>query len=137
MKLTGQRVQRICDALSYAYPTRDTLRMLLRLELDENLEEIAGGENHSVVVFNLVTWAERSGRINELITRAQRRMPGNLALQQLASEWRTQAAAGHCRAVEIAIGGQRGEHRPCFHRPVPQLQPQGWRGHARGAGRAA
>ncbi len=105
MKLTGQRVQQICDALSDAYPTRDALRMLLRLELDENLEEIAGGENQSVVVFNLVTWAERSGQIDELITAAQRRMPRNEGLQQLAAEWRGPAAAGTPTRMTSPLAG--------------------------------
>ena len=86
MKLTGQKVQQICDALIDAYPTRDLLRMMVRVELDENLEEIAGGENQNVVVFNLVSWAERDGRIDELITRAHMRTPGNDALKQLAAE---------------------------------------------------
>ncbi len=105
MKLTGQRVQQICDALSDAYPTRDALRMLVRLELDENLEEIAGGENQSVVVFNLVTWAERSGRIDELITHARRRMPGNEALQHLAADWRVQAAGGAPAELTSPLAG--------------------------------
>lgn len=105
MNLTGQRVQQICDALSAAYPTRDALRMLLRLDLDENLEEIAGGENQSVVVFNLVTWAERSGRIGELIAAAQRRMPGNEALQKLAGEWRAQASAGTAGRLTSPLAG--------------------------------
>ena len=91
MKLTGQKVQQICDALIDAYPTRDLLRMMVRVELDENLEEIAGGENQNVVVFNLVSWAERDGRIDELITRAHRRTPGNEALKQLAAEQQAQA----------------------------------------------
>ena len=32
--------------------------MFVRLELNENLDAIAGGENLRVVVFKLVTWAE-------------------------------------------------------------------------------
>lgn len=106
MKLTGLRVQQICDALSDAYPTRDALRMLLRLELDENLEEVAGGENQSVAVFNLVTWAERSGRIDELIAAARRRMPGNEALQQLGAAWGTQAAVGAAGRLTSPLAGR-------------------------------
>lgn len=45
MKLTGQKVQEICDVLIDAYPTRDLLRMMVHVELDQNLGEIAGGEN--------------------------------------------------------------------------------------------
>ncbi|MFN8467659.1 MAG: effector-associated domain EAD1-containing protein [Caldilineaceae bacterium] len=94
MKITGQNVQQICDALIDAYPTRDLLRMMVRVELDRNLEEIAGGENQNVVVFNLVSWAERDGRIDELIERAHLRTPGNAALSRLAAEWRAQTPPG-------------------------------------------
>ena len=94
MKLTGQNVQQICDALLDAYPTRDLLRMMVRVELDRNLEEIAGGENQNVVIFNLVSWAERDGRIDELIERAHLRTPGNAPLRGLAAEWRAQASPG-------------------------------------------
>ena len=79
--------------------------MLVRLELDENLEEIAGGENQSVVVFNLVTWAERSGRIDELIAAAQRRLPRNEALQQLAAAWRAQVVAGTVAQLTSPLAG--------------------------------
>jgi formylglycine-generating enzyme required for sulfatase activity len=105
MKLTGQKVQQICDALIDAYPTRDLLRMMVRVELDENLEEIAGGENQNVVVFNLVSWAERDGRIDELITRAHRRTPGNEALKQLAAERRAQAPPGAEPGVVSPLAG--------------------------------
>jgi formylglycine-generating enzyme required for sulfatase activity len=94
MKLTGQKVQQICDALLDAYPTRDLLRMMVRVELDQNLEEIAGGENQSVAIFNLVSWAERNGQIDELIAGALKRTPGNEALKQLAAERRNQMPAG-------------------------------------------
>lgn len=87
---------------------RDALRMLLRLELDENLEEVAGGENQSVAVFNLVTWAERSGRIDELIAAARRRMPGNEALQQLGAAWGTQAAVGAAGRLTSPLAGRGG-----------------------------
>jgi formylglycine-generating enzyme required for sulfatase activity len=90
MKLTGQKVQQICDALLDGYPTRDSLRIMVRIELDENLDEIAGGENQSVVIFNLVAWAERNGRVDDLIMRAHQRTPGNEALKRLAAEWRAQ-----------------------------------------------
>jgi formylglycine-generating enzyme required for sulfatase activity len=91
MKLTGHQIQQIRDALLDAYPTADSLRMMLRIELNENLEAIAGGENQRVVVFNLVTWAEQNGRVDALLTGAYNQTPGNPALQHLITEWRAQA----------------------------------------------
>ena len=53
------------------FPNNDELAMIVRLELNENLDAIAGGENLRVMVFKLVTWAESGGRIPNLIQGAQ------------------------------------------------------------------
>ena len=90
-KFTGKQVTQIRDALLDAYPTMDSLRMMVRIELDENLVAIAGDENPRVIVFNLITWAERTARIDDLIAGAVRQNPNNQALQQLAQDWRSQS----------------------------------------------
>ena len=41
--------------------------MMVRIELNESLEAIADGANQRVVIFNLVSWAERTGRIDDLV----------------------------------------------------------------------
>ena len=64
MQLTGRQVAQIIDALLAAY-SKDSLRELVRVELDATLESIAGGDNLRVVVFNLVSWAEQHGRIDD------------------------------------------------------------------------
>ena len=61
---------------------------MVRIELDESLAEISGGAGLRVLVFNLITWAERTGRVDDLIQGALRHNPGNPALQQLAQRWR-------------------------------------------------
>lgn len=83
MLLTGKQLQEICSALIDAYQSVDELRILVRFELDENLASIASGADLRIVVFNLVTWAERTGRINDLIGGAYRQIPGNAQLQAL------------------------------------------------------
>ena len=40
-----------------------SLRQMVRFQLDEHLDLIAGGGNLAQVVFNLIAWAERTGRI--------------------------------------------------------------------------
>lgn len=89
MQLTGRQIQQIRDAILDAYPTRDELRALVRIELDQNLDSIAGGDNLRILVFNLVTWAEQHGRIDELVNSAYNQNQGNLALQQLIAGWRS------------------------------------------------
>ena len=61
-----------------------SLRQMVRFQLDEHLDLIAGGGNLSQVVFNLIAWAERTGRIAELIVKAQAYNPGNARLAAFA-----------------------------------------------------
>lgn len=88
MHLTGKQVQQICDALLDGYSTKDELRMLVRVKLNQNLETIVGGDNMRVIVFNLVAWAEQTDRVDDLIQGACDLNPGNTALHQLGQEWR-------------------------------------------------
>ena len=61
-----------------------SLRQMVRFQLDEHLDLIAGGGNLAQVVFNLIAWAERTGRIAELIVKAQAYNPGNARLAAFA-----------------------------------------------------
>ena len=88
MSLTGKQLQDICSALIDAYQSLDDLRIMVRFELNEKLEAIASGDNLRVVVFNLTTWAERTGRVDDLVEGAWRHNSGNAALQALAQAWR-------------------------------------------------
>lgn len=87
MKLSGKEIQEIRDAILDGYGSVDALRMMVKIELEESLEEIAGGENLRVLVFNLITWAERFDRVDELIKGAARHNSGNHALQKLVESW--------------------------------------------------
>jgi hypothetical protein len=88
MKLSGKQIGEIQDALLDAYPDRDALRMMVRIELEENLESIADGSNQRVVIFNLINWADRVGCVDALIQGAYRQNDGNFALQRLMESWR-------------------------------------------------
>ena len=68
-----------------AYPDLGDLKMMLDLELEENLEAIAGGNNYRQVIYNLVTKLSSQGRIRELIEGAIGDNPGNEKLQKLKS----------------------------------------------------
>jgi len=116
--LTGKQIERFCDALVAAF-VRSELEQLTRIDLEQNLEAIAGSGKLSVVAFELVTWAQRTGRVGDLLTAAQRRRPTNTALAALAQELGAAPAAkssappstpggvhvGKIEAVNAAIGG--------------------------------
>ncbi|HHY56803.1 MAG TPA: hypothetical protein GYA08_15365 [Chloroflexi bacterium] len=84
MMLAGSQIAQLLDALLAAYPRRDDLRMMVRVELNENLDAIAGGDTLRAVAFSLIEWAQRTGRTAELIAGARRGNPGNPALRAFA-----------------------------------------------------
>lgn len=78
-------MQQIHAALLSAYPSRETLAMMVRFEMDVNLNAIAGNVNQSATVFNLLNWAEARGRLDELIAAAKRDNPANPELLALTA----------------------------------------------------
>ena len=108
-KLTGKQAQEIHEAILDAYGAVDALRIMVRFELGVTLEEIVGGEGLRVLIFNLITWAERTGRVDDLIQGAYRHNPGNQALQQFAQSWRNSTPSG---PATIAPGVRAGSPAP-------------------------
>lgn len=95
--LTGRQIEQAQNALLEAFPSRDALRMLTRIELNENLDAIAGGDNLRVIAFNLVSWAEQTGVFARLVDGAVRQNDGNATLRELqraARTWIGDAPAG-------------------------------------------
>ncbi|MFO7633731.1 MAG: SUMF1/EgtB/PvdO family nonheme iron enzyme [Caldilinea sp.] len=86
--LSNAQNKQLLEALLSAFPSRDELRMMVKLELDVNLEEVAGGDRLRIVTFNLVTWAQRTGRIDDLVSGALAQNSGNPPLQQFVRTWR-------------------------------------------------
>jgi tetratricopeptide (TPR) repeat protein len=85
-KLTGSELAALQEALLSAFPSIDDLRQMVRLQLDEHLDHIAGGQNLSNVVFHLIAWAEKEGRLAELVQGACNHNTGNPDLHQWMQE---------------------------------------------------
>lgn len=85
MAVDGKIVQEFQDALLSAFSAAELTR-LVRIELGENIEEIAIGANQTQVVFELITWADRRGRLADLVAAAQRSNPDNAALQRFMEQ---------------------------------------------------
>ena len=81
-KLTGPQVKQFQDALLSAFDG-DSLREMMKFELDENLDAIAKNSNLRTVVFDLITWAQRTGKLDRLLDGALKTVPGNAELQAL------------------------------------------------------
>jgi len=67
MALDGKTIQKVQEALLRAF-SPDELTRLVRIYLDENLDAITSGENFSQTVFDLIIWAERHERLDDLVT---------------------------------------------------------------------
>ena len=86
MHLTGAQFYKLQQALISAFPSRSTLRQMTRVRMDLVLETVADGAGHAEVVFNLITWAEAQGRLDELLDAARADNPGNPDLRDVVNE---------------------------------------------------
>lgn len=80
--LSGVQIQELLSALLDAY-NPSILRQMVRIALNQRLDEIVSGETFDDQVFNLIDWAERTDSIPELIAKAQAYNPSNQRLRQV------------------------------------------------------
>ncbi|MBK8045957.1 MAG: toll/interleukin-1 receptor domain-containing protein [Anaerolineales bacterium] len=85
MKLTGKHLKRIQLAIMDGY-SQESLRRMVRIQMDVNLQHVAGGANFADVVWNLIEWAEAQNRLQELIDGAYAENPNNAELKALHAE---------------------------------------------------
>ncbi|MCB9121965.1 MAG: TIR domain-containing protein [Caldilinea sp.] len=104
MKLSGSQFHQIQDAFLDGFSSLDELRMMVRIELEENLSSIVDGGNLRVVIFNLIVWAERHDRVNDLILGASHYIPGNAKIASLS-----QQVKNGSRAIDATIDQETSE----------------------------
>ena len=85
MTLTGPQTKLIQDVLLTSFDKAELVQMV-QFQLGETLEQVAGGDDLTEIVFNLVQWSDRSGRLLDLIGGALAANPENLQLQELQQE---------------------------------------------------
>jgi hypothetical protein len=81
MELSGNQVKQLREALQNAFPDKSKLSLLMREEMEESLDAIAGDGNLTTIVAELIEFAEAEGRLVELVSAAIRRNPGNPKLR--------------------------------------------------------
>lgn len=84
MMLNGKQHEQIYEALRQAF-TEDSLKLLIRHELNSDPSSVAGGSDFNARVYHLVDWAERQQRIDDLIRGAQKQNPSNVLVKGLSS----------------------------------------------------
>jgi len=87
MSLEGKQIRCLFDAILSGYRSKVQLAMMVRMELGEKLSEIADGTNLSEVVFELIDWADRTGRVHDLIGAAHRGNLNNPQIRALISDF--------------------------------------------------
>ena len=102
MALRGAQILQFQEALLSAYDGPG-LAQMVRIRLDEDLAAVAGGGNLSEVVFNLILWAERTGRTEELVVGASASNPQNALLKTFTTQYLA-SAGGQAGAAAAGAG---------------------------------
>src|SRR5882762_947705 len=69
-KMNGGQLKRLHEALLSAFPDLTNLAQFVRFEFEIYLQNIAGGNNQSECVFELLKWAEANGKLDEVAQKA-------------------------------------------------------------------
>ncbi|MFO0756922.1 MAG: pentapeptide repeat-containing protein [Byssovorax sp.] len=97
--MQGSDVERVCEALLSAFPSRSALAQVVRFRLDVKLDEIAGAGGLRETVFELVRLAEAKGWLLDLIAAAQKECPKSAELRALNPRDRSPGDEGRDRTI--------------------------------------
>lgn len=112
MALSGAQWQKLNVALSRAYPSLDSLTMMLRFRCEVALGDITAPGPLPAVVFKVIESAEAQGWTPKLIAGARESNPGNAELAEVAAELGLAVAAPQGPALEVLISQQQGFLNP-------------------------
>ena len=90
MQLNGSQREQFHIALLSAFPSRAKLAQMISFKLNQNLDEIAGDQNLSQAVSDLILWAESEEKVEELLTAARLQNKGNSKLQAFEEQFKGQ-----------------------------------------------
>ncbi|MEP7121502.1 MAG: SIR2 family protein [Byssovorax sp.] len=77
VQLNRATTKRFQEALLAAFPKWSALAQMLRVQLDENLDARVAPGNLGTATFDLLEWAEATGKLDALLTGALLENPGN------------------------------------------------------------
>ncbi|MDQ2806840.1 MAG: SIR2 family protein [Chloroflexota bacterium] len=91
--LTGPQMRQLHEALLAAFPQVEDLRLLVRFELEQNLQSLVKSSTVSAMMLELIDWAEAHGQLYRLIQGAQNTNPDNPKLKAFVSQLSSDPAA--------------------------------------------
>jgi hypothetical protein len=84
-QFTGQQLKRIAQVLVDAY-TRDDFKLLVRIALEQNLDDLVSDKAYRHQVFALIEWAHQRKVLKKLLWEAHEDLPTNQDLAALYAE---------------------------------------------------
>lgn len=105
MPLNQEHITLCRQALVDASASRDELEMMLRVQMGEDLDAVAQGDNRTLLAFKLITWSERTGRVRELLNAIIVAQPDNPTVRKLAGasqSWVLDNKAAQAPPVQVA-----------------------------------
>jgi hypothetical protein len=137
-RLTGAQVKLLADGLLAAFTDFDDLSRLVRIALNERLNEVVDQRaTFKDQVWKLVDWAEAKGKVTDLLGAAVEAVPGNARLQEAVrsvfgrtvgggrplQHLRRRAAnfTGRREELDRLVGEVRGQGEPAAGLGTPRL----------------
>ncbi|NEQ62387.1 MAG: hypothetical protein F6K53_35335 [Moorea sp. SIO4A1] len=114
-ELSGIEFKELLEAIINAYPRAINLEIAVRVELEKNLKDIAGGENNSDIAFNLIRDAEAKGYIEKLIDGLYNQNSGNSQLSSIYNKLKLKFAN--------PSNNQNNQNNPNNKKKVEEIQP--------------
>ncbi|MEO1376651.1 MAG: SUMF1/EgtB/PvdO family nonheme iron enzyme [Cyanobacteria bacterium J06635_10] len=84
------RERGVAQKVIITYFNKFELAKLVDFKLNENLDAIAGGDNFEQIVFNLIGWAQRQGKLQELIEALCQERPQVEEFKKIREIWQIQ-----------------------------------------------
>lgn len=116
MKFTGTQLKQVHIVLSEAFSTRQQIAQVVRYGLDEKLDLLSSSNGSlSDTVFDLVSWAEATGRVEELLMAAIEENPTNSKLRDCLGNLKQvghMSTKSHTEQVELKINRSFKEFSP-------------------------
>ena len=84
MKLSKSEIKDLFEALQDGYRSYDDLSIMVRLNLNQNLEKIVMVRNIEIVILELIEWAESKDKLLDLVWGANERNPDNDQIKKVS-----------------------------------------------------
>jgi hypothetical protein len=101
MPLSGQKFKELHTALRSAFPSVGDLRLMVRVGLEANLDDISIRSNLQEIVQDLISWAEQRDEVEKLVTAARKENSTYPELKAFRLDPESAGGTGRRRVVHL------------------------------------